>query len=505
MSSHSNVAPASALHASTLPKTSKRTWTQCLFFSCCVVPVVLVLAATGLLVGVQYSKLQPGQMFSLVQNQTIVPYPANSYSRYRGEDYLDRDRYFFQWWNFLVYDSETNDHFTLVYNTNHYSKTAQSVKGIKSHASVSLVHKQLSQDVDGSTESFPLSHLYFEPEHSWGMRLKSKKPQISPNDVYTIELIDDSNYRITGFVDGAYSVSGKNISWDIIFTRVHGSYSGVDNEDSNRGDACFIVSTLFAHHSIATGYVQEGEKKYVFSKDQPNRYRAYAAGSWGCRLPSGYPTLQYYWTWLWLTIPATATTPEIGMIMGSVRYQTNSSLIGDMYGGGASVGLGHEMITATMAKFHHASTFEIPLTATSNDQFLRNYSIGFDQWAEASDKYGSYKLPLIQSYVVHTKNYKFELTFHSKPEQYFRCPVIVEHIPTDPKVPQPVDDTLQVFSDFRAVGVHTKVQIWKKQEDGSADQVIYDGWSDTSNALEYAYEADMDVDAYAKSLGMYDL
>lgn len=42
-----------------------------------------------------------------------------------GADYIDKyDRFFFQWWNFLIYDAETHDHWTIVYHTTKYSKAA---------------------------------------------------------------------------------------------------------------------------------------------------------------------------------------------------------------------------------------------------------------------------------------------------------------------------------------------------------------------------------------------
>jgi hypothetical protein len=45
--------------------------------------------------------------------------------RTSGADYIDKyDRFFFQWWNFLIYDAETHDHWTIVYHTTKYSKAA---------------------------------------------------------------------------------------------------------------------------------------------------------------------------------------------------------------------------------------------------------------------------------------------------------------------------------------------------------------------------------------------
>ena len=505
----------------------------------CLLRAVVVLSAPVASASCSYHSLPAGRPFSLMVNQTVFDRPSNFHSRYRGPEYLEQyDRFFFQWWNFLIYDAETHDHWTLVYHTTKYSKAAN----YADYASCSMIHKQRSETRDSAHDAVPLRDLIHDRDWDLGLR---KKDGTVP---YRMTIIDDNTYNIVAsYPAGSPKTShGKALRWNLTFHRRHGMYNGLDTEQSNK-DACMVVSTLFGYHSQVSGWIEEGEGatavRRVFSREgkDGDRYRAYAAGSWGCKLPSGSPAISYPWTWFWLVIPAnpqaSPPTPEIGMAMGTARFQLNNTLLGDLFGGFASVGIGEEeIVTSSFGTLRHGDALglELPLSKASTDSYLRRYDLGYESWTATKDETGPFQVPLVQTYDVETRRYKFQLRFESETEQYFRCPVVLEREMTAANAHAAATDAasvrrLQVFSDYRAVGVHTHVQIWRRAHtpeevaalrksgkavakpvsapkgsnatawvEGGWQELIYDGWVDTMNALEYAYESPLPEEIYQR-------
>lgn len=449
-------------------------------------------------------------------------------------------------WNFLIYDAETHDHWTLVYHTTKYSKAAN----YSDYASCSMIHKQGSLTRDSAHDAIPLRDLIHERD--WDLGLRKADGSVP----YRMRIIDDNTYNIQAAYPAATEKTshGKALKWNLTFHRRHGMYNGLDTEQSNK-DSCMVVSTLFGYHSQVSGWIEEGEGdsavRRVFSNvgKDGDRYRAYAAGSWGCKLPSGSPAISYPWTWFWLVIPANPTasppTPEIGMAMGTARFQLNvSSALGDLFGGFASVGIGsEEIVTSSFGTLRHGDPrgWELPLSKASTDSYLRRYDLGYESWTATSDETGPFEVPLVQTYDVETRRYKFQLRFESEKQQYFRCPVVLEReiaaaaAAADAAAlavnagAQAAVRRLQVFSDYRAVGVRTHVQIWRRSHtpeevaalkksggavakpvsapaganvtswtEGVWQEVVYDGWVSTMNALEYAYESPLPEEVYQK-------
>lgn len=97
--------------------------------------------------------------------------------------------------------------------------------------------------------------------------------------------------------------------------------------------------------------------------------------------------------------------------------------------------------------------------------------------------FGEARIPLRQVFNVETEELEARIDFQSEIDQYFRAPVRLEK-----------ELRLRVFSDFRAVGVQTHVFL---RERGTG-KVLFDGIVRTRNALEYAYEPDVDLDEMKK-------
>ena len=506
---------------------------------------------------VSLQSLPAGRPFSVITQQTIVDRPSNFHSRYRGPDYIDQyDRFFFQWWNFLVYDAETNDHWTVVYHTTKFSKAAN----YSDYASTSMIHKQGSAAREHAHDAVPLADLIHTKD--WDLGLRKKDGSVP----HRMTIIDDDTYNVIADMPPSKTSNGQRIAWNLTFHRVHGMYSGSDSEEGNK-DHCAVVSTLFGYHSKVSGWISSGSEKWEFGVEGAagKRFRAYAAGSWGCKLPSGSPALAYPWTWFWLVIPSQPASasgpgnPDIGMAMGTAKFQLNNTLLGDLYGGYASVGITSDesvagaqredaIITSNLAilRANDSLGLEVPLAKVSTDGYLRRFELGYEDWSVWSDSQGAFEVPLVQTYDVESRLYRFQLRFESRPEQYFRCPVVLEREVTPSLIAeataaatQAKQDTLaavaairrlQVFSDYRAVGVRTHVQIWKRSNtpeeiqalrklpdsasaiaaavpppagvnatqwiEGAWQRVVYEGVVTTMNALEYAYESPLDSDVF---------
>lgn len=94
------------------------------------------------------------------------------------------------------------------------------------------------------------------------------------------------------------------------------------------------------------------------------------------------------------------------------------------------------------------------------------------------DSFGKARIPLRQRFEVLSTELEARVDFRSELPQYFRAPVRLE------KALQ-----LRVFSDFRAVGIRTQVYL----RDRISGEVLFDGEVRTQNALEYAYEPEVDL------------
>jgi len=542
-------------------RTPRTSWKRTICIWGLIMPLITMVMVALVPLAFRYARHPAGSPFALITNQTVIDRPASFHSRWRAPDYIDKyDRFFFQWWNYLIYDGETHDHWTLVYHTTKYSKAAQ----YQDYASVSMVHKQRSTTRETAHSAIPLRDLMHSAEFDLQYRTPDGKIP------YTQRIIDDNTYEVVAMMDPSLTHTGQRVSWNLTFHRVHGMYNGLDNEESNK-EHCAIVSTLFGYHSKVSGWVQEGDKRYEFTTSG-SRYRAYAAGSWGCKLPSGSPALDYPWTWFWMSIPGDAQAspprPDIGMAMGTALFQTNASIIGDLYGGFSTVGIGEEIITSTTADLHHGRPWQLPLTSSTTDGTLRRFQLDMSDWAAGSDEMGHFQLPTVQRYLIETRRHRFQVDFFSDAEQYFRCPVVVEHsdaaandgaatssnsgsgdkasfsFSSSSSVSQ-APRRLQVFSDYRAVGVRTHVSIWKRQRapeerkdmekqfrigskkkdkttqsimslsplppppsilpaesvsewrSGCWEEVVFEGEASTMNALEYAYESPLSDAVYA--------
>ena len=185
---------------------------------------------------------------------------------------------------------------------------------------------------------------------------------------------------------------------------------------------------------------------------------------------------------------------------------------------------------------------EIPLQASSSDGVLLDVRVERSQWTTFKDHMGEARIPLRQIFHLDTTQYRVTVDFHSKVayswvahavlvlltrclqcpsfgclvspcrrscclpfcppplppfrpaldnaqvEQYFRLPAALAGD----------DGSTTIFSDFRAVGVKTHVQVLRVPPPAPngqlppadvVEEVLFDGWVQSTNAVEYAYAA----------------
>jgi hypothetical protein len=72
---------------------------------------------------VRYLALEPDQQFAIAwaKHNTTAENLA-FFSRNRRSDYTAANQFFFQWWNYIVYDSETHNHYNFAYQVRFFFK-----------------------------------------------------------------------------------------------------------------------------------------------------------------------------------------------------------------------------------------------------------------------------------------------------------------------------------------------------------------------------------------------
>lgn len=353
------------------------------------------------------------QKFAFITNRTTHFQPNATASRFRLQEYADlpqqEGRFFFQWWNYLIYDSVTHEHWNFIYQFSDYSANATDLEDTVS-IGLRKLHRQMAQI--GATARFPMSSavlsnsmdVQVDPSLASG---EYRFSQIASEDGNTIHLFarfrDDEISKLDGSQSGSLEYE-----WDLVVHRRHGVFTNQDQEDGNR-DLCLIVSYLSGFHSTVRGKMTEREfhpngtisDERVVTFDDDSRYRVYSAGSYGCDLPNGEPPQSYPWTWMWLVVPQAVTSAELAlaqsdippsidqrvaaasdenradmsMVLGTARFQLPSqrqttewpAVILDIDGGFFGVGMGEQLLTAVTSSMSVRSR----IGAQSSDSLLQ--------------------------------------------------------------------------------------------------------------------------------------
>ena len=423
-----------------------------------------------------YLTLAPNESFALLRHSTFLAQPSTSHVRFRASEYgtARHDRFFFQWWNYLVIDSLTNEQFQFVFQLNYHSERFQA-----DPSAAYLLVAAKAQHGDGSVtyesaDSLPLH----QAELSRDMDISAPW--------YSQAAEDDNTYTFTAAFPANRSKSGLPLSFHITLHRVHGMYSGLDSEESSVRH-CLISSNVFAFNSRVSGWWSSSADHNVsFSASSP-RFRAYAGASWGCQLPhtDHNDPLHYPWTWVWMSVPQTDSRPDLSISIGTASFDLG--LAGRMRAGLMAVGWGDEVVGATYATINSDGIVPLPLLSAASDGPLSAFAPNLSDWTSSSssmaasiDPMGSFTLPLTQSYFISTGT--LELTFTSRSPNlsaYFRAPIVVEDA---------TSAQVRLYSDFRANAVEVHVRLVRKG--GEVEEVLYDGEA-AINAVEYAYEAEL--------------
>lgn len=411
--------------------------------------------------------------WALMQAHNASDNPATFASRFRAPEYeASRDKNFFQWWNVLVYDAETDDHFTIVYSLVNRPEGST----LADEASVGYIHLRGPNHVNAGSETFPYASLTVSGDFDLEFtRTSSAGTSTVPHKLLAR---DDGTYVASG------SLPGAAVEWELDIRRVHGFYGSEDQEQGNIDGFCATVSTLFGYHSVVTGSITDGNNTYEIG-DEGGRFRAYAAGSWGCNLPGGqahHDPVDYPWSWLWLVMPpseATGRTEEVAMVWGSGRFGFGFP-VGSVFGGYSVVAMGDLQWSLRRSSLFHETPVELLMQGSTSHGTYVDFQVEQSEWATFQDAVGSARLPLRQTFTSRSDELEIVVDCHSSLNQYFRIPAIQED-----------DIGLTVFSDFRAVGVRTHVLMQRVAEDESRETLV-DEWTSKLNALEFAYRAPLD-------------
>jgi hypothetical protein len=454
------------------------------------------------------------QQFALMNEHSVSTAPDGSFNRNRMmEINFAHNDSFYQWWNFLVFDAKTRDHFNIMYAISvprddelvqlagASTVLSPQQKMQRARVRVSIAHLRGSKNIAAAK-----SHVYCA-KNSWDTSdPHAMSEACAASNAQTVELHrhrnahvkfsnrydmhvyldgserhalveqDDGSYCIRGSMEAAEMIGDADtntISWDMCMKRQHGHYNGVKKDATK---SCAIASNLFGYNSVVQGYVESAGERYDI--DSSARFRAYAAGSWGCMLPTGDPAIDHPWTWLWLVIPGETPADDISFCAGTARFEMPA--VGPISGGygvanvPASLGVADGHFSIQHATLWHNTSLQLTVEASSSDEYFSLLKVTQHDWSVFTDQFGDADVPLRQTFTFVSKNYRVVLDFFPTLDQYFRAPLVHND---------------RIFSDFRAVGVKTHVTIEQLAPlDGATKQVLLDKWVNTMNAVEYAYE-----------------
>lgn len=423
---------------------------------CCTLVVGAVAAALLAAVAplaVRYAGLGDGQRFAVMTAHAAIDRPALVHSRLRSSEVRrSAEQEYFQWWNFVVFDADTRHSYSIYYGV-HLPAREGNGSRYEAYGKVGVAHMGGSpaRVLNGGKDIVPLSrvrtsgHMDFEVLGEDGAV------------VHSMRAVDDDTYRLVGRLED------PPLRWDLTVRRVNGYFGASDQEDPNQ---CLLTSTLFGYHSTAEGTVESLGDALAVEAASP-RFRAYAAGSWGCALPTGDPPIEHPWTWFWLVVPGETPAADVGICAGTGRF---ASPVGPFEGGYAIAGgvPGEGAYSTRYISLFDRTPAQFLLQASSSDGHFRSYSVEQHDWANFTDEVGTDPVPLRQHFRWSSERHDFSVDFRATLDQYFRAPVVINGM---------------LFSDFRAVGVRAHVEIRARP----GGRVLMDRWVDTMNAVEYAY------------------
>jgi len=398
--------------------------------------------------------LEADQVFGgVLSTHDVKLLPATEHSRLRFKDYkLTPADDYFQWWNYLVFDSVTRRHWTIA-----YGMTWNREDGLV--GSCTVIERLDAKDVVSGSMVTKFG-ARFNITNDYDVTQRDANGGI----VFRQTVVDAGTYHIEG--------TTADISFDLTIRRISGNFMG-DDMVSNQQKDCGVMSTYYGYHSQAEGSIRSRvPKSSTWSSYQitlTKQFRAYAAGSFGCHLPFGLPPIQYPWYWFWLVIPQEDVSKDIAMAMGAGRMENKLGPV-DLEAGLTMIDI-HERdlhVNARFARVLYETPLQTHLMASASDGYVSNISISVDNWTEFEDVMGKAQVPLKHVYYSETKTLIIRVEFKIKPGQYFRIPF--KHYSN-------------IYSDFRAVGADALVFI-KKKDTG---EVIYNDWVHGMNAVEYAY------------------
>ena len=382
-----------------------------------------------------------------------------------------------------MYDSATHQQYQLIFQLTHHSSRADNpgtyvIVGAK---------EQRDDDSDVSAgDIVPVESAALTRD----MDVDAQSSVAGWPSHYVQTAVDDATYVVSASFPPSLTTTGQPLSFHLTFHRIHGMYTGLDSEQSNVNRYCVLISNHFAYDSRVSGWWSSSASNNVTFVADSDRYRGYAAGSWGCQLPhtSTQPPITHPWTWLWLVVPASqrANTPEISFCLGTARLEAKVVGLGTLHGGVSVLGVGDDLVGATFAEVFHGTWYQLPLQSTASDGYLSRFNYTLSQWVNRSDVAGPYSVPLVQSYELLTRDWRLDVTFTSPDTAHFRAPVTVE---------DSTDGRLRLFSDFRACNNHVQLTLVRRQwaeeagkEREAVGQVVFEGRV-AINAVEFAYES----------------
>ena len=375
-----------------------------------------------------------------------------------------------QWWNYLIVDASSHEQYQLLFQLSHHSSRASTP--LRRYSLTAAKHQLADKSSRNAALARPLSHT------SITQPMDLHITDAHNRTAFTQHVVDDDTYELIGSYPAHQTSTGHPLAFHLTFHRIHGMYTSPDREADNVR-SCTLISNHFAYSSHVTGWWADSPTHNLTFTRQ-DRFRAYAAASWGCQLPhtDTHEPHTFPWTWLWLAVPATDTTPELSLSLGTAKLEAQP--LGALYAGISVLGVGEEVMGTTFAYAWHDSSFQLKLLSAASDGRLLTFNRSLSDWTNSSDDAGDFHIPLTQHYFIESSQWRLLVRVRTYMPDYFRAPVVVEDVH---------DGRLRLFSDFRACDNRVHVKLVRMHPDSDTPAtLVYDGPA-LFNAAEYAYEA----------------
>lgn len=408
-----------------------------------------------------------------------VWFPNTNWARYRISEYPEGEQ-FFQWWYFVVLDTQTDTYWAYCYYINKQPNNPELEAFYMIFSMVSPQGNFLMY------YKYPLSTIEFLG-NDFEFNFAGGKDTITPisNNVFRTSGCMDNPTQVW-FLDQTAGMTGispdTNISWDFTLNRIAGCMFENDLDILSAYEQEITWNT-YSFDSTVNGNVSIGNLTWNIDGN-PNRYRAYADTDWGQNLiASGEPAIKYNWGFFYASKrDLTDPSRDISIVAGDALSSEAFGLTIDTSGCYAAA---YNVLGRNICwKSIHTYPLGIDTVLVekcswgSSDDCFVDAHVTRGNWFTYHDVHGDAQVPGLQSLTLEGEYVKIVADFTTTSANINR--LLAPYAGT-------------IMSNFEAIGADCHVRIWQKTYQWydilhlCPQFTLVEDFVDSDAGLEYAY------------------